>query len=69
MPDQLCLPCCVLPGCGTPVALVGDACGGCREAFGDMLRHDPAGTRMTQEQIDARDAAVHAAYRQQRSVS
>ncbi|MGW4325423.1 hypothetical protein ACWEKR_05975 [Nocardia sp. NPDC004573] len=53
---------CVLPGCHTPVALVGDVCDGCVEAFGPMLKHDPGGRRMTAEEIAERDRSVHNVY-------
>lgn len=53
---------CVLPGCQTPVAEVGDACQGCRDAFGPMLRMDPGAPRMTAEEIAERDRSVHNVY-------
>lgn len=53
---------CVLPGCRTPVALVGDACDGCIQAFGPMLRHDPDGQRMTADEIAERDRSIHNVY-------
>ncbi|SUA47242.1 Uncharacterised protein [Nocardia africana] len=53
---------CVLPGCTTPVALVGDACEGCRTAFGDMLVITPGARRMTAEEIAERDRGVHNVY-------
>lgn len=59
---QLTLPSCVIPGCTTPVGETGDVCQGCRAAFGTMLRHDPDGERLTEEQIIERDEGVAALY-------
>lgn len=58
-------PSCVLPGCTTPVAHVGEPCGRCLDAFGDMLQptDQPA---LTAEQIAERDSTVHNAYQVQR---
>jgi hypothetical protein len=53
---------CVLPGCKTPVALVGDVCQACRTAFGDMLVITPDARRMTAEEIAERDRSVHNIY-------
>ena len=61
MTDAL-LTSCVLPGCRTPVVLVGDACDGCVEAFGPMLRIDRGGRRMTAEEIAERDRSIHNVY-------
>jgi hypothetical protein len=44
------------------VAEVGDACQGCRDAFGPMLRMDPGAPRMTAEEIAERDRSVHNVY-------
>ena len=57
---------CALPGCTTPVAEPGDTCDGCIAAFGSMLR--PSGTRLTADEINARDAYVARAYQGQRSI-
>lgn len=54
-------PPCVIPGCPNPVAAVGEPCGGCRTAFGPMLRQTP-GRRLTADEIDERDRGVRAAY-------
>lgn len=62
MADTSLLTECVLPGCKTPVALVGDVCDGCREAFGDMLVAPPDARRMTAEEIAERDRSVHNVY-------
>jgi hypothetical protein len=62
MSDRTLLAECVLPGCKTPVVLVGDVCDGCRTAFGDMLVIDPDAPRMTAEEIAERDRGVHNVY-------
>ncbi|MGE2733812.1 hypothetical protein [Mycolicibacterium vaccae] len=65
--SQLALPSCVLPGCSTPVGVWGDVCGGCRDAFGPLLRHNPDGELLTQAAIEDRDTQVRAAYQKQRT--
>lgn len=60
MTSQLALPACVLPGCRTPVAAWGQPCRGCREAFGDLLHHNPVGASLTAEQIHNRDSHTRA---------
>lgn len=50
----------------TSVAAVGEPCGGCRIAFGPMLRQTP-GHRLTADEIDERDRGVRAAYALQRA--
>lgn len=57
---------CVLPGCHEPAILAGDACQGCRDAFGPMLVERPDLPGLTAESIEARDGKVRAAYAQQR---
>lgn len=56
---------CALPGCANPVPEVGDTCPDCVAAFGTWLR--PADTRLTADDIRARDEYVQRAYQQQRS--
>ena len=56
---------CVLPGCHELVPEAGQPCAGCRDAFGEMLRHDPDGATLTPEQIVARDQATRDALREQ----
>lgn len=58
------MPVCVLPGCEVPVGTWGDACDGCREAFGSMLQ--TTGAPLGQEDIKERDAEVAHAYQQQK---
>lgn len=53
---------CVLPGCCSPVATVGEPCPDCVQAFGDMLHRRPGAEPLTQAQIDARDEEIMAAY-------
>lgn len=67
MTVQLSLPVCVLPGCETPVTGWGDACGGCRAAFGPHLHQTLHGELLTAEQIEQRDSHVHRAYALHRS--
>jgi len=55
---------CALPGCRNTVAQAGDTCPDCVAVFGDWLR--PAPTRLTAEEIQARDAYVARAYHAQR---
>jgi hypothetical protein len=55
---------CVIPGCLNPVWATGDTCTECVSVFGSLLR--PTATRMTAEQIKARDAYVERAYHAQR---
>ncbi|MFD4294168.1 hypothetical protein ACFWQG_13205 [Rhodococcus sp. NPDC058532] len=52
---------CVLPGCASPVASVGEVCGGCRTAFGDQLRATgrPA---LTADEVAERDRSTRLAY-------
>ncbi len=59
---------CVLPGCSTLVAQAGEACDGCRTAFGEMLvlTDRPA---MTAEDIDRRDIEVTQAYLDQQALT
>lgn len=56
---------CALPGCANPVPEVGDTCADCVAAFGTWLR--PAATRLTADDIRARDEYVERAYQQRRS--
>ncbi len=57
---------CALPGCANPVPEPGDTCPDCVAAFGNWLR--PADTRLTADDIRARDEYVQRAYQQQRSM-
>lgn len=52
---------CVLPGCRTPVATVGEPCDGCLAAFGDQLRQTD-GPAMTAFEIEARDRSIEQTY-------
>lgn len=53
---------CVLPGCHTLVATLGEPCQGCRDAFGDMLVSYPDRPPLTAADIAERDRATRAAY-------
>ena len=55
---------CVIPGCHAQVDNSGDTCIGCVQIFGQMLR--PTATRMSAEQIRARDTQVRNAYQLQK---
>ena len=57
---------CVLPGCTTPVTEPGETCPDCVVLFGNWLR--PTETRLTAEEIQARDSYVTRAYHAQRSM-
>lgn len=57
---------CALPGCRNPVPEPGDTCPDCVAAFGTWLR--PATTRLTGDDIRARDEYVEWAYHAQRSM-
>lgn len=52
---------CVLPGCINHVEEAGDTCAECIDLFGDMLR--PNDTRLTAEQIAARDTETRNQYK------
>ena len=61
-------PDCVIPGCAQPVSAWGEVCAGCVSAFGDMLRHNPGGRRLTEQEIRRRDSETRTAYALQKLV-
>jgi hypothetical protein len=61
-------PDCVIPGCGNPVAAVGEPCGACQGAFGPMLRHNPEAPPMTADEVQERDRYVRSSYALQRAL-
>lgn len=54
------LPICASPGCQLITETPGTPCADCVKAFGDMMR---PGRPLTEDEITARDEAVHTAYR------